>query len=814
MCPNRLKTEVNLTQDLRYAARNLWRNRGFAASAILILAIGIAASTALFAVLDALVLHPLPYAGADRLARVRLVPSSGRPRPAMVNADEFRAVQRASTLDGAYVRESFTRTLAGTSFPESVWTESYSGNAPTVLGLQPVVGRVFTEAEAPLGPDPQRVAMLSYGFWQRRFAGRRNAIGQTLQLDGEAFTVIGVLPREYAMDLTDIVMPLRMTPHESGTLQVRLKPDVSMTAAQAELQQLYQQFAASRPAAYPPSFRVQLSRLVDDERGAAHVPVLTLLFAAAALLLLIGCANVTILLLARGRNRVGEMAVRHALGANRVRLVTLLLCETLLVTLAAAVLAVLVVRYGLPLLLAEAPLIVSQRADRIVVGPAAILFATSLSALVSVIAGLWPALTVSRARSDAMRSAAAVRAGSSGGRVGSGVLVAAQVTVAVVLLAGTGAAIRALVDLYRAPAGYDPTRVTIGQIHLPIGSYTTWEERVALYERLRSEVARESSVESSTISLIPTGPPPTGGMSMHIDADGLRSGDREVMTLAVASDYFSTLKMPLTRGRMWSASDDRRAAAVTVINETMARQLWPNEDPIGKRVRDRTPIDGRRQWILNAPGYNGELEVIGVLRDVPNQGLREPVAPAMYVPYTVALGDIAVLLVRAKGSPIAAEGDLRTAVSRADGNLPIIRFITPGTFIGWQQEQFVTTVLLSFAGVALLLASFGLFSVACYSIAHRTREFGIRIALGAAPGSVLRSAMQSTIVAAMAGLGIGLFLSVVLDAVLAQWSIRNMDDPLVLVAVVGTLLISTLAATLIPARRATAIQPTVALKAE
>ena len=802
--------------DLHYAARNLWRNRGFASSAILILAIGIAASTGLFAVIDALVLHPLPYAGADRIVRVRLVPSSGRSRPAMVNADEFRAVERAATVDGAYIRESFTKTLAGTSFPESVWTEYYTGNAPTMLGFLPVAGRVFTEAEAPLGPDPQRVAMLTYDFWQRRFGGQRNAIGQALRLDGESFTVIGVLPREYAMDLTDIVMPLRMPSDASATwaVQVRLKPDVSITAAQAELQQLYQQFAASRPAAYPPSFQIQLSRLVDEERGAAHVPVLAVLFVAAALLLLIGCANVTILLLARGRNRVREMAVRHALGADRSRLVVLLLSETLLMTLVAAVLAVLVVRYGLPLLLAEAPGVVSQRAARTVIGPTAIVFATLLSALVSVIAGLWPALTVSRARSDAMRNASTVRAGSGAGRVGPGFLVAAQVTIAVVLLAGTGAAMRTLIDLYRAPAGYDPSRVTIAQIHLPIGSYTTWQERVTLYERLRSEIAQEPSVESSTISLIPTGPPPRTGVAGRIEADGLRDGDREVLAHSIASDYFATLKMPLTRGRMWSASEDRRAAAVTVVNETMARQLWPNEDPIGKHVRNRALIEGRPQWVLNAPGRDGWFEVIGVLRDVPNMGLREPVAPAMYYPYTVALGDIAVLLIRTKGNPVAAERDLRTAVRRADGSLPIIRFITPETFMNWQQEQFVTTVLLSFAGVALLLSSFGLFSVACYSIAHRTREFGIRIALGAVPVSVLGSALRSTIIAAMAGLGIGLFLSVVLNSLLSQWSIRNMDDPFVLAVVAGTLLISTLAATLIPARRATTIQPTVALRAE
>lgn len=807
---------TNATQDIRFAARMLWRNRGFAASAMLILTLGIAASTGLFAVLDALVLHPLPYAGADRIARVRLVTPSGQPRAAMVSADEFRAVRTASTLDGAYIHGTFTRTLGGTSFPESVWIEEFSGNAPSMLGVQPLLGRVFSEVDAPIGSEPQRVAVLTYRFWQRRFGGRPDAIGQTLRLDRESFTVIGVIPRDYTTDLTDIVVPLRMPPasDETWPVTVRLKPGVSMAQAEAELQNVYEQFTRARPAAYPPSFRVQLSRLVDEERGAGYVPVLGLLFGAAALLLLIGCANVTILLLARGRYRMREMAVRHALGAGRRRLVSLLLAETLLITLAAAGLALVAVTYALPLILEEAPGVVSQGAARIVVGPTAILFATTVSALVSMIVGVWPALAVSRARSDAMRTASAVRAGAGAGRASSGFLVATQVTIAVVLLAGTGAAIRALVDLYRAPVGYDPTRVTIAQIYLPVGSYTNWPARVALYERLRSEVTSDPVVESATISLIPTGPPPTTGMSTRIDADGLRADDREVLVHSVASDYFSTLKMPLVRGRTWSAADDGRAEPVVVINETMARQLWPDDDPIGKHVRDRSFLERRPQWILKAPGRDGSFEVIGVLRDVPNRGLREPIAPAMYYPYAVALSDIAVLLVRTKGSPLAAEARLRTAVSRADGNLPIIRFITPETFMGRQQGEFVSGVLLGFAGIALVLASFGLFSVACYTIAHRTREFGIRIALGAAPRAVLRSALQSTMLAAFAGLGVGLVLSVGLSSVLARWSIRNVDDPVVLVAAVGTLLLSTGIASLIPARRATAIEPTIALRIE
>ncbi len=794
----------------------LWRNRGFAASAALILALGMAASTGLFAVIDAVVLHPLPYAGADRIARVRLVTPSGQPQAAMVTAEEFRVLRAASTLEGAYIQDSFTKTLGGTAFPESVWTDSFSGNAPSMLGVQPLLGRVFREADAPIGSEPQRVAVLTYPFWRRRFAGQPDVIGQILRLDGEPFTVIGVIPRDYSTGLTDIVVPLRMPLASDATwpVTVRVKPGRSMGQAEAELQKVYEQFKRTRPAAYPLSFRVQLSRLVDEERGAAYVPVLGLLFAAAALLLLMACANVTILVVARGRHRMREMAVRHALGAGRWRLVRLVLAETLLVTLSAAGLALLAVRYALPRLLAEVPGVVSLPAARIVVGPTAILFATTVSALVSMIVGLWPALAVSRARSDAIRAASAARAVSGAGGASSGFLVAAQVTIAVVLLAGTGAAIRTLVDLYRAPVGYDPTHVTIAQIHLQVGTYTDWPARVALYQRLRSDVTSESVVESATISLIPTGPPPRTGSPTRIDADGVGADDREVLRHSVASDYFSTLKMPLVRGRAWSADDDERARPVVVVNETMARQLWPNQDPIGKHVRDRAFLRRRPEWILNAPGRDGSFEVIGVLRDAPNRGLREPIAPAMYYPYTVALSDIAVLLVRTKGSPLGAEARLRTAVSRADGNLPVIRFIPPEAFMGRQQGEFVSGVLLGFAAIALVLASFGLFSVACYSIAHRTREFGIRIALGAAPRAVLRSALQSTMLAVLAGLGAGLVLSAGLSSVLARWSIRNVDDPVVLVAAVGTLLLSTGIATLIPARRATAIEPTVALRVE
>lgn len=265
---------------------------------------------------------------------------------------------------------------------------------------------------------------------------------------------------------------------------------------------------------------------------------------------------------------------------------------------------------------------------------------------------------------------------------------------------------------------------------------------------------------------------------------------------------------------MWSVSDDVRAEPVVVINETMAQGLWPNEDPIGKRVRDRSFVERKTQWIFHAPGRDGWFEVVGVVRDTPNRGLLEPVAPALYYPYTAALSDVAVLLARTKGNQAAAERDLRMAVSRADANLPIIRFLTTEGFMGRQEGEFVSGVLLGFAGIALLLAAFGLFSVVSYSIVLRTREFAIRLALGAARGTIVRAALRSVAIAVSLGLGLGLALSIALNSVLTRWSIPDISDPSVLAAAVGILVVVTLVATLIPARRATSIEPAIALRME
>jgi predicted permease len=801
-------------QDFRHALRSLRRNPGFTAAAVIILTTGIAASTGLFTLVNALVLNPLPYDGAERLARVRVVPPSGPTRAVELTADELLQLRAATTVEFAYVKADFTATLNGASFPESVWVDYYTGDALSRLGPRPLLGRVFTEAEAPIGRAPERVAVLTYRFWQRQFGGRSDVVGRTLRLNGEPHSVLGVMPREYSVGVTDVILPQPMVgTNAAGPVIVRVKDGVSMTAAATELQQHYVRFARSRPDAFPRSFRVQLQRLVDEERGGSYVPTVMLLFAGAALLLVIGCVNVTVLLLARGKQRSQEIAIRSALGASRARLISVLLAEAMTIATLATLAAITLLRWLLPIVLTQVPMAIAQRADRMIVGWSTIGFATLLAISVTVVSGIWPAIAGSRTDIRTGRLSSGAR-GNTDGRVASGALIAAQVTMAVLLLAGTGAAIRTVVALYQKPIGYDPNRISIAQIYLQDGTYMEWRDRVALYERIRSELADASAVERATVSLIPTAVPPQSGGNQRVETDRTGPGDREASINWVASDYFSTLRIPIVRGRMWSRADDAGGEPVAVVNEVMARQLWPNEDPVGKNVRLPQFVESRAAWILKAPGRNGWFRIVGVVRDTPNRGLDEPIVPAAFMPYTVSLSDVAVLLVRIVGDPAAAESILRTRVQRADPNLPIIRFIRPETFLRVEDKRFVASVLLGFAALALLLAAFGLFSVASYSVAHRTREFGIRIALGAARASVLRVALRSVAIAVCAGLAVGLTLSLALQKMLARWSIRNVDDPLVLVLVVATLLIAMIAAALIPAWRAINVEPTKALRAE
>jgi len=543
------------------------------------------------------------------------------------------------------------------------------------------------------------------------------------------------------------------------------------------------------------------------------VPTLVLIFAASMLLLLLACANVSILLLARGTARAEEFAVRSALGASRGRLMRQLLVESLLLAVTGAAMGMVTGYWNLPAVLRLLP------PDSVPVGSLAavrvdvpvLLFSAGLAMTTALICGLSPALSFSRPRlTAAVRTTAGVES-----RRAHHLLLAAQIALTVLLLAGTGAAVRGLSALYRTSLGYDPHHVIIASINLPENSHTTWADRAAFYERLRNQVADVPQVESIAFASNSGIPPESGQPSVvEVPAQDTTRGGTAILQ-RISADYFATMRIPLIRGRFWSDSESAGIPHVAVINQTMARELWPDESAIGPRVRMPEYTRSTSYWRLPAPGSDGWFEIIGVVGDTPNVGLHDRPAPSIYVPYTLMLSDTQYLILRTSRDPLSMTRSIQEAVGTIDPNQPVKVVRTAEDALadaGWARERFVTLLLLGFTASALMLAVVGLYSVVSYSVSCRFKEFGIRMALGAGRGSIVNAAVQPAVLAIVAGLFAGFALSVGLNKVVAQWSIGNLNDPVVLVAVCLVLFVVTMMSAAIPANRAASIQPVDALR--
>jgi predicted permease len=807
-------------QDLRYALRTFHRSPGFAATSVVSLAIGIAAATALFSVVNAALLHPFPFVDASRIVTLGMI-DKGKPRGLSVTARELAALQASEVFDGAFAWNTYDMTLAGEDVPETVRTQYFSANGLTVLGVPPLLGRVFNEADGPAGEQARRVVVLTYRFWRRHFGARPEALGQTLHLNRESYAVIGVLPRQYFATGPEILVPLDLmfdptlasVGDRAWPVQARLKRGVTPRMAEQRLQPLFDQFAKEAPRRFPNEVHPLVRSLVEERRAATFVPTLVLIFAASMLLLLLACANVSILLLARGTARAEEFAVRAALGASRGRLMRQLLVESLLLAVTGAAMGMVAGYWNLPAVLRLLP------PDSVPVGSLlavrvdvpVLLFSAGLAMTTALICGLSPALSFSRPRlTAAVRTTAGVES-----RRAHHLLLAAQIALTVLLLAGTGAAVRRLTALYRTSLGYDPHHVIIASINLPENSHTTWADRAAFYERLRNQVADVPQVESIAFASNSGIPPESGQPSVvEVPAQDTTRGGTAILQ-RISADYFATMRIPLIRGRFWSDSESAGTPHVAVINQTMARELWPDESAIGPRVRMPEYIRSTSYWRLPAPGSNGWFEIIGVVGDTPNVGLHERPAPSIYVPYTLMLSDTQYLILRTSRDPLSMTRSIQEAVGTIDPNQPVKVVRTADDALadaGWARERFVTLLLLGFTASALMLAVVGLYSVVSYSVSCRFKEFGIRMALGAGRGSIVNAAVQPAVLAIVAGLFAGFALSVGLNKVVAQWSIGNLNDPVVLVAVSLVLFVVTMMSAAIPANRAASIQPVDALR--
>jgi predicted permease len=613
-------------------------------------------------------------------------------------------------------------------------------------------------------------------------------------------------------------MPLKVRPEPNlyYGLILKIRPGVSMAEANAELQPIVQEFAAQSPGRYPDTFRVNL-RSIIELYARPMGPKLFLLLGAVTSLLLIGCANVSILLLVRGAHRQQELAVRAALGAGRVRIVQQLLTEAMAIALVGAMLGVLIAWKGLALIVAWVPTNSFAAESVIEMNLPVLLFSTALAIVTAIVFGVWPALQLSRPDLNRVAQATTRRViGSAQGRHLHRVMVAVQVALTLLMLTAAGAAGKGFLRLVNSDLGYDPQNTMSLPIPIHDGTYQTWKERSEYFERLRTAVAAMPQVEATGISTNAT--PPLNGNDTPLEILGSSALEKPVARgNLVSSDYFPLLRIPLKQGRLWSRDEIARGAPQAVINQTMARQYWPKGDAIGRQFRIPNMKD-EPPYSPASIGADGWIEIVGVVADARNDGLRNATRPAYYVPYTMKMRMFTQILVRTRVPPLSILRDIRAELVRVDREQQVMRVRDLNAWITnlpeYAQQALVARLFGIFSILALALSAVGLYSVVSYGVATRTNEFGIRMALGARARDVVRMVLSGTSLNVGVGLAAGVVLCVLFDSVASRWVTESSRDPLILAGVTALLLAVAAVACLAPARRAATIDPMEAVRHE
>ncbi len=806
-----------LAQDVTFAARQFRKEPGFAMTAILSFAFGIGATTAVFSVVYAVLVNPYPYRDPGRLVYPRLKDKEGNDHGSGYSIAQIRRLRQVEAIESVLAINEWNLTTTDGDLPEDVTALCLSPNSMTDLGVPALRGRTLIASDAPDGQEPLAVVVLGHKFWQTHFGGRPDVIGHTLQLVHKTYTIVGVMPPRFTWQGGDVYLPLKMAPtvNEAYGICLRLKPGVSRERADSELQPVIMQFAKESPQRFPPSFRVQVQGLsfwVERNMGGT----LRLLFAAVTLMLLIGCANVSILLMARGTARQPELAVRGAIGASRKRIVRQLLTESMALSVAGSVAGVLMALLIVRLILQWMPENLFPSEATVRINLPVLLFTVVVALLTGVLFGVWPAFHLSRTDlAQAMQSSSRRTTGGARGKRTHGILVMGQVALTLVLLTGALEAIATFRHLMHTDLGYDPHHVMSVFIPIHENTHMQWEDRAHYFERIRQQITSLPGVEGAGIST--NGTPPANGWDLRFDLFGQNaSEERQARTNFVSPEYFTVLHMPLAAGRLWTPAETMRGARLALVNQTMARQYWPAGNVIGQQLR--VPLlKPEAPYSLAAPDSDSWLQIIGIVGDARDDGLDKPIKPAIFVPYTLNLRLWTQMLVRTRGEPLALLQAVRRQVHSVDADQQVMgntrdleQWITRRP--EWAGERLATILLTGFAVLALVLAAFGLYSVVSHTVVRRTNEFGVRMALGAEPGDVLRLVFGSAAASVGAGLAAGLILSVALARVLSIWTRETSRDPLLLGAVVLLLTGTAAAACLIPARRAASIEPVTALR--
>ena len=808
----------SLWMDLRFAMRELRRRPGFTLTAVLSLALGIGATSAVFSVIYAVLLDPFPYPGAERITEVRLVDRAGGDHHYVsFSGPQIEQLQQLKPLQSVTAMDWWNLTTTDGDLPEDVQAMYISPNAPNHWGVRALMGRWLIPSDAPPGESPQPVVVLTYKFWQRYYLGDPHVLGRTIQLVHKPYQVVGVMPPRFRWGDADIYLPQKLTkdPHIYYAVSFKLCSGGSEKQASAELLPVLEQFAKQEPTHYPEGgFKLKMPSIVDIYARPLG-PTLYLLLGAVASLLLIGCANVSILLLARGTERQHELAVRAAIGAARWRIVRQLLTESLAIATAGATLGVLLAWKGLALIAARLPQFSMPAESVIKMNVPVLLFSVALAFVTAMVFGLWPALQLSRPEVARLMQSSSRRAvGSVRARRSHGAMVAAQVALTLLMLTAAGAAGKGFLHLVRADLGYDPKNVVSVPIPVHDNTHAEWKSRAEYFEQLRARIGAMPQVVEAGISTNAT--PPHSGWPQTMEILGSTSAEKSQARVEfVDSEYFSLLRIPLAQGRLWDHTEIMRGATLAVINQTMAKQLWPNGDAIGHQLK-MAALKDQPPYQRAAAGSDGWMQIIGIAADSRNDGLRENVKPAVYLPFTVNMWMFTQILVRTRIAPLSLLHDIRAAIVQVDPDQQTMHVRDLHAWITdmpeYAQQRLVATLFGIFSVLALALAAVGLYSVVSYGVATRTNEFGIRMALGAKAADVLRMVFSSMALSVGSGVASGVLLSFVFDKLASDWVKESSRDPIIFVGVTALLFTAAALACFMPARRAAAVDPMEALR--
>ncbi len=799
-----------LFADLRFAARALIQRPGFTTVAILTLALGIGANAAIFSVANAVLLRPLPYLEPDRLVLLLADNLQIGVDGAGLSLGDFVDLRRQSrTLDGLAVQTVRSYDLTSGQTPEVIRGMQVSSDFFSVLGVGAALGRTFIPEEE--SPSRARVAVLSHGFWQRRFGASPTVLGRTLELDGESHQIVGVMPADFRFGRseTEVWAPLPITAegadrmsHYLGAVG-RLARGTTLAQSSAELRNLSEALA-QKHADSNKGWTARAVPLSEFVTGSVR-PALLVLSGAVGLLLLIACTNVANLLLARGAARQQETAIRAALGAPRPRLIRLFLVESILLALLGAGVGLLLTLWGVQALVAAGPADFPRLAE-IQVDRTVLLFASVLALICGLAFGAFPAVQLSRRDLNRLTKEGSGTGGRASSRLRS-FLVVAEVALAMVLLVGAALMLQGFARLGRIEPGFAPENTLVARIALSPNRYAAVPPQVQFFEQLLTEAqALPGVVSAAAASAVPL---VTQGQNLlPFEVEDSEHAEAAEGTFAVFSSitpgWFRTLRTPLLQGRDFTLADDVNGAPVLIVNEVMARRFWPGESAVGKRLRATIQS-------IEPVSY----EIVGVVGAIRERDLAGDPEPAIYAPYRQVPPRAMTLVVRAQGDPLKLAGPLQSRVLALDPDQPIFRITTLEEVIAeaGARTRFYTTLLGLFAAVGLTLAAVGIYGVIAYAVSQRSKEMAVRVALGARSAHIIGLVIGDGLRLALLGVGLGLVGAIALSRLLTSLLYGiSARDPLTLILVPILLLLVAVLASYLPARRALRIDPLLPLR--